>query len=191
MSDQPSNPYDYPPPSSTDPYMPPMPPAPEPGASYAGAGTAPVMVAPPPPATPFPLAPASANGDGGLAITGLVFGIIAMLGPVFALIAAFLRFPALAGLLLVITIPIAIIGIVLSVVGRSSLLRRGSATAGWMLSTIALVLAIGVLLFTLAGFHATAPGRFRNPPRRRPVPQGMLYGTVPAATFAPPVVVEV
>ena len=141
---------------------------PEPTAPYIAASAASTL----PPLAPAPPIAPDATGDsgGGLAITGLIFGIIAMLGPVFALSFAFLGAPRLAGLLLVIAIPVAVIGVVLSAVGRSSVRQRGSANAGLMLSTIALVLALGVLLFAVALFHGVGPGRVPGPLRRRMLP---------------------
>src|SRR5579863_985673 len=130
-SDTPSPyPSDMPPP--VEPYPSLMPPAPVADAPYAGGGMAPTMVAPPPPPPPTAAAPIS-GGGGGLAITGLVFAIIAMLMPVLALSATFARAPRLPLLLLLAAIPLAIIGIVLSAVGSSAMRQRASASAGLVL----------------------------------------------------------
>lgn len=177
-----SYPSDMPPPLPS-PYPAPVPPDPLGSASYAGG--APTMVAPPPMA-PRPMTAAAPTGDsgGGLAVTGLIFAIVAMLVPLLALFAAFGRFPGLTVLLLIATIPVAIIGIVLSAVGRSSVRRHGSATAGLVLGIVALVLAVGVLLFTVAFARGAAgPGRFRGP-QRRFVPQGTLQAN-PVVYAAP------
>ena len=184
-SDTPSPyPSDMPPP--IEPYPSLMPPAPIADAPYAGGGTAPTMVAPPPPPPPAPVA-SSGGGGGGLAITGLIFAIIAMLMPLLALFAAFSRLPRVTLLLLLAAIPLAIIGIVLSAVGRSAVRQRASASAGLVLGIVALVLAVGVLLFALAAARGpvAGPGRF-GPPRRRlrPAPQGQMYRAAPTTGYA-------
>lgn len=82
-----------------------------PGAAYPGYG---VPMAPP-------------EKGGGLAIAGLVLGIISMI----------------AWLIPLFGIPISIVGIILAALGRRSISRRTLATVGLVLSIVAIVLALG------------------------------------------------
>ena len=71
--------------------------------------------------------PVLPDQNGGQAIAGLVLGIISML----------------AWLLPICGLPVAIVGIVLSALGRKSVSRRTMATVGLVLSIIGLVLTLG------------------------------------------------
>lgn len=84
-------------------------------------------------------APPVNDASGGLAIAGLILGIISVLScfiPIFGAV-------------------VAIPGIVLSVLGRRSVSRKGIATAGLVLSIISIVLTIGILVLGGVFFYIT------------------------------------
>ena len=114
----PANPYppqpsNYPPPN---PYDTPSTPPPNPYAPPVY-GQQPVY--------PYPATPQPERGRG-LAIAGMILGIISMV----AWLLPFLGFPT------------AIVGLILSILGRRSVTRKGMALAGIILSSIALALSI-------------------------------------------------
>lgn len=120
----------------------------------------------PPPMAPAPAAPRPQGG--GLTVTGLVFGIVTMLCPILAVAFHLYSFPRAAALTLLATIPLGIIGIVLSAFGRGAAHRRGVATAGLVLSIIGIGLTLLLLLLGIIKLAALGP---RLPPHRRRIPR--------------------
>ena len=100
---------------------------------------------PPPgyPYAPYPVMRQSEPGSG-LAIAGLILGIIGVV--------SFFVF--------YISVPVSIIGIVLSALGRRSASRHTMAIWGLVLSIIGLLLAVGFILFfvlSIALYHPSTP----------------------------------
>ena len=95
--------------------------------------------APQPPATPAPTPPAASQGNG-LAVAGMVLGIIGLAG----------------GCLYGIGLAPAIVGLILSIMGKKKAKQTGvgggMATAGIVCSVIALALAAVVLIGLIVGF---------------------------------------
>ena len=91
----------------------------------------------PPPA--YGVAPQKDQGSG-LALAGMILGIISLV----------------AWLIAFVGIITSVVGLILSVLGRRSVTRRGMATAGMVMSIIALVLALGnCILGIYMASHAT------------------------------------
>lgn len=130
---------------------------------------------PPPPIPPMPprasATPVRSVG-GGLAIAGLVLALLSMACLIGGIgLVLFRHAPGLAALTLFWGMPIGVIGIVFSAVGLAAANRRGSGTAGLVVSTLAVAF---IALFLLGGLAAASarglPGRLH--PRQRPQPQG-------------------
>lgn len=120
---------------------------------YGGVQAPPAAPSPPPGNLPVAPPPQSESG-GGMAATGLVFGIITLVLPVVGAVLLRMRFPGLGGLSILATVPAGIIGVVLSALGLGSLLRRRSAIAGLILSVLGLIFGLAVLAGGLAALYA-------------------------------------
>lgn len=115
------------------------------------------------------------GGGGGLAIAGLVLALLSMACLIAGIgLVLFRHAPGLAALTLFWGMPIGVIGIVLSAVGVAAANRRGSGTAGLVVSTLAVVF---IALFLLGGLAAAGargvPNRLRPHPRIQPQGNGM------------------
>jgi hypothetical protein len=84
----------------------------------------------------------------GLALAGMILGISSLTAEVLFFVLAGLSLPAVADIVFLAALPVSIVGIVLSALGRKSVSRRAMAITGLVLSIIALVL--WVVLFALA-----------------------------------------
>lgn len=124
--------------------------------------------APPESAPPSPpLTPPTESG-GGLATTGLVFGILTLLLPVVGVVLlALLRMPRLGDLTVLAAVPVGVVGVVLSALGLGSTLRRRSAIAGLILSIIGLIFALALVGL---GLMLAGAMRLHGPRFHRPVP---------------------
>lgn len=138
-------------------------------AAYPPPGAQPPM---PPHIAPATPARAGGVGGGGLAIAGLILALLSMACLIAGIgLVLFRHTPGLAALILFWGLPIGVIGIVLSAVGVAAANRRGSGTAGLVVSTLAVAF---IALFLLGGLAAASargvPNRLR--PRQRLQPQG-------------------
>lgn len=121
---------------------------------------------------PAPAAAAPADRDGGLALAGLILALLSMACLIGGIgLVLFRHAPGLAALLLFWGMPLGVMGVVLSAIGRGSVRWHGSAIAGLVLSTLAVGLTA---LFLLAGLSIA--GR-RLPTRPHPgAPRGADAG---------------
>jgi hypothetical protein len=132
---------------------------------YGGVQSPPFAPGPPPGYVPAGYAPVAPDSSGGLAVAGLIFGIIALLLPVLGMALLLSRLPGLGGLAIVAAVPIGIAGVVLSALGLGSTLHRRSAIAGLILSILGIVFALAVVGRGLLIVHAL---RMRGPRFRHP-----------------------
>lgn len=124
------------------------------GPGYAGV-QAPPAAPSPPPSYPSAYVPAPPDESGaGLATTGLVFGILTLLLPVIGVALAAARFPRFAGLAVLATVPVGIVGVVLSAFGLGGAPRHRSAIAGLILSILGLVFGLAILGLGLVALNA-------------------------------------
>jgi hypothetical protein len=106
------------------------------------------------------------DGGGGLAVTGLIFGILTLLLPVTGAVLVLARFPLISRLTILATVPFGIIGVVLSALGLGSALRRRSALAGLILSVLGLLFGLTLLgmgLAALSGLRMHGVPPIRHP----------------------------
>ena len=80
-------------------------------------------------------------------MAGLILGLISLLLP--AIVYFVLPVSILSVICLFLGFPISIVGLIFSIRGRRSLLRKGMATAGLVLSIIGLLLALGYIILVV------------------------------------------
>jgi hypothetical protein len=121
-----------------------------------GSVQAPALAAGPPPAYPPQRAPSTQPVDtgGGLAVGGLIVGIIALVLPVLGVGIVLGRAPRLAELLVLTSVPIGIIGVVLSALGLGSRLRQRSAIAGLILAILGLLFGLALIVLAVVVLHS-------------------------------------
>lgn len=83
----------------------------------------------------------------GLALAGMILGISSLAAEILFFVFAVVSLPAVADIIFLAALPVSIVGIVLSALGRRSVSRHAIAITGLVLSIIALVL--WVVLFAL------------------------------------------
>jgi hypothetical protein len=92
----------------------------------------------------------------GLAIAGFYCGLGSVVAPILAIILAVVHVPALPTLLFLAAIPAAIVGVILSAMGRKSTSRGGLAIAGLILSIVALVLFLLFIVLVIVALFVYA-----------------------------------
>jgi len=90
---------------------------------------------------------APSDRNQGSAMAGLILGLISLLLP--AIVYFVLPVSILSVICLFLGFPISIVGLIFSIRGRRSLLRKGMATAGLVLSIIGLLLALGYIILVV------------------------------------------